>query len=195
VTAVKHICVFCGSSAGDDPRFLDIARRLGSLIAGRGLGLVYGGATVGLMGAVADAVLAGGGHVTGVIPSRLVERELAHHGLPDLRVVASMHERKALMADLADAFIALPGGIGTLEETFEVLTWAQLGLHHKPVGLLDAGGYYGSLLAFLDHAVASRFVRPEHRSMLLVDEDPGRLLDRLASQAPVEIEKWIRSQS
>jgi hypothetical protein len=192
---VKHICVFCGSSAGDDPRFLDLARRLGALIAERGLGLVYGGATVGLMGAVADAALARGGHVTGVIPSRLVERELAHHGLPDLRVVASMHERKALMADLADAFIALPGGIGTLEETFEVLTWAQLGLHHKPIGILDAAGYYAPLLAFLDHAVTSRFVRPEHRSMLLVDEDPGRLVDRLAAQGPVEVEKWIRSQS
>jgi hypothetical protein len=195
VTVVKHICVFCGSSAGNDPRFLDTARRLGSLLADRGLGLVYGGATVGLMGAVADAALERGGHVTGVIPSRLVERELAHHGLPDLRVVASMHERKALMADLADAFVALPGGIGTLEETFEVLTWAQLGLHHKPTGILDAGGYYAPLLAFLDHAVASRFVKPEHRDMLLVDEDPGRLIDRLVSHVPVEVEKWIRSQS
>jgi uncharacterized protein (TIGR00730 family) len=192
---VKHICVFCGSSAGNDPRFLDLARRLGSLMAERGLGLVYGGATVGLMGAVADAALAGGGHVTGVIPSRLVERELAHHGLPDLRVVASMHERKALMADLADAFVALPGGIGTLEETFEVLTWAQLGLHHKPIGILDVAGYYAPLLGFLDHAVASRFVRSEHRGMLLVDEDPDRLLDRLAAHVPVDVEKWIRSQS
>jgi hypothetical protein len=188
---VKHICVFCGSSAGDDPRFLDTARRTGALLAERGLGLVYGGATVGLMGAVADAVLAHGGHVTGVIPSRLVERELAHHGLPDLRVVASMHERKALMADLADGFVALPGGIGTLEETFEVLTWAQLGLHHKPIGILDVAGYYAPLLTFLDHAVASRFVRREHRDMLLVDPDPGRLLDRLAAHVPVDVEKWI----
>jgi hypothetical protein len=188
---VKHICVFCGSSAGDDPRFLETARRTGALLAERGLGLVYGGATVGLMGAVADAVLAHGGHVTGVIPSRLVERELAHHGLPDLRVVASMHERKALMADLADGFVALPGGIGTLEETFEVLTWAQLGLHHKPIGILDVAGYYAPLLTFLDHAVASRFVRREHRDMLLVDPDPGRLLDRLAAHVPVDVEKWI----
>ena len=188
---MKHICVFCGSSAGDDPRFLETARRTGALLAERGLGLVYGGATVGLMGAVADAVLAHGGHVTGVIPSRLVERELAHHGLPDLRVVASMHERKALMADLADGFVALPGGIGTLEETFEVLTWAQLGLHHKPIGILDVAGYYAPLLTFLDHAVASRFVRREHRDMLLVDPDPGRLLDRLAAHVPVDVEKWI----
>jgi hypothetical protein len=188
---VKHICVFCGSSAGDDPRFLETARRTGALLAVRGLGLVYGGATVGLMGAVADAVLERGGHVTGVIPSRLVERELAHHGLPDLRVVASMHERKALMADLADGFVALPGGIGTLEETFEVLTWAQLGLHHKPIGILDVAGYYAPLLTFLDHAVASRFVRREHRDMLLVDPDPGRLLDRLAAHVPVDVEKWI----
>lgn len=188
---MKRICVFCGSSAGDDPRFLDAARRLGALLAERGLGLVYGGATVGLMGAVADAALAHGGHVTGVIPSRLVERELAHHGLPDLRVVASMHERKALMADLADGFVALPGGIGTLEETFEVLTWAQLGLHHKPIGILNVAGYYAPLLTFLDHAVASRFVRREHRDVLLIEHDPGRLLDRLAAHVPVDVEKWI----
>lgn len=188
---MKRVCVFCGSSAGSDAQYLEAARSLGLAIAGRGLDLVYGGAGVGLMAALADAALAAGGHVIGVMPARLVEKELAHARLPDLRVVASMHERKALMADLADAFIALPGGIGTLDETFEILTWAQLGLHEKPCGLLDVAGYYRTLLAFIDHAVTARFVRPEHRAMILVDTEAGRMLDRLQAFRPPRIEKWL----
>lgn len=177
---MRRICVFCGSSGGTDPRHVGAARDLGAELASRGLGLVYGGASVGLMGALADAVLARGGHVTGVLPSALAARELAHSSLQDLRIVSTMHERKAMMADLADAFIALPGGMGTLDETFEILTWAQLGMHAKPVGLLDVAGYYGPLLAFLDHALANGFVRAEHRALLDVAGDPAALLDRLA---------------
>lgn len=177
---MRRICVFCGSSGGTDPRHVEAARALGAELASRGLGLVYGGASVGLMGALADAVLDKGGHVTGVLPSALAARELAHPSLQDLRVVSTMHERKAMMADLADAFIALPGGMGTLDETFEILTWAQLGMHTKPVGLLDVAGYYGPLLTFLDHALAHGFVRAEHRALLDVAGDPAVLLDRLA---------------
>jgi uncharacterized protein (TIGR00730 family) len=177
---MRRICVFCGSSRGTDPRYVDAARALGFELASRGLGLVYGGASVGLMGALADAVLGEGGHVTGVLPSALAARELAHPSLQDLRIVSTMHERKAMMADLADAFIALPGGIGTLDETFEILTWAQLGMHAKPVGLLDVANYYGPLLTFLDHAVAHGFVRAEHRALFDVAGDPVALLDRLA---------------
>lgn len=177
---MRRICVFCGSSRGTDPRHVEAARGLGVELASRGLGLVYGGASVGLMGALADAVLGEGGHVTGVLPSALAARELAHPSLQDLRIVSTMHERKAMMADLADAFIALPGGIGTLDETFEILTWAQLGMHAKPVGLLDVADYYGPLLTFLDHAVAHGFVRAEHRALLDVAGDPVALLDRLA---------------
>jgi uncharacterized protein (TIGR00730 family) len=188
---MQRVCVFCGSSPGADPRYREAARALGALIAKRGLGLVYGGASVGLMGAIADAVLEGGGHVIGVIPSALVSKEIAHQSLPDLRVVATMHERKALMADLSDAFIALPGGIGTLEETFETLTWAQLGLHRRPVGFLDTAGYYHLLLEFLDRGVAARFIKPEHRGLYIVEQDPAALLDQLAAHTPPVIEKWI----
>jgi uncharacterized protein (TIGR00730 family) len=188
---VKRVCVFCGSSNGIDPAYAAAARELGTELARRGLGLVYGGATVGLMGAVADAALAAGGHVTGVIPTQLVEKELAHAGVPDLRVVATMHERKALMAALADAFIALPGGMGTLEEMFEIVTWMQLGLHRKPSGLLDVLGYYQPLLAFLDRAVEARFLRREHRALLMVGSGPGALLDAFASYTPSVTDKWI----
>jgi uncharacterized protein (TIGR00730 family) len=188
---MQRVCVFCGSSPGADGRYGEAARALGSLMAQRGLGLVYGGASVGVMGAVADAVLAGGGHVTGVIPSALVVKEIAHQALPDLRVVATMHERKALMVDLSDAFVALPGGMGTLDETFEVLTWAQLGLHHKPVGFLDTTGYYRPLLEFLDHGIAARFIKPEHRGLYIVEQEPAALLDQLAAYTPPLIEKWI----
>ncbi len=181
---MKRICVFCGASPGNDPRHSEAARALGQAIAARGLELVYGGGSVGLMGMLADAALAGGARVTGVIPQVLQIRELAHRGLSDLRVVGSMHERKALMAELSDGFIALPGGMGTLEELSEVLTWAQLGLHQRPVGLLDAGGYYRPLIAFFDQAVAAGFLRPSHRALLQVADAPAPLLDRLAAWAP-----------
>jgi uncharacterized protein (TIGR00730 family) len=189
---VRRVCVFCGSSVGAQPAYAAGARALGRLLAERGVGLVYGGASVGLMGAVADAALAAGGDVVGVMPRALVDKEVAHAGLADLRVVDTMHARKALMAELADAFVALPGGLGTFEELFEVWTWAQLGLHRKPVALLDVAGFYGPLAAFLDAAVAERFVRPEHRGMLLVEEDPAALLDRLAAYRPPVVDKWIR---
>ncbi|MGH7790590.1 MAG: TIGR00730 family Rossman fold protein [Candidatus Binatia bacterium] len=188
---MQRICVFCGSSPGADPAYAAQADRLGRLLASEGIGLVYGGANVGLMGRLADSALAGGGEVIGVIPQSLVEFEVAHAGLADLRVVASMHERKALMADLADAFIALPGGLGTLDELFEILTWAQLGLHQKPIGVLDVGGYFAPLLALLERAVGARFLAPAHRAMLLVDEDPAALLAACRAYRPPPPFKWI----
>lgn len=188
-----RLCVFCGSSPGARPAYLDAARALGVTLARAGVGLVYGGARVGLMGAVADAALDAGGEVIGVIPQALVEKEVAHGGLTDLRVVASMHERKALMAELADGFIALPGGLGTYEELFEVWTWAQLGLHGKPVALLDVEEFYAPLVAFLDHATEERLVRSEHRSMLLRETDPARLIAQMvAYRAPV-VRKWLNA--
>ena len=192
---MKRVCVFCGSSPGANSQYAELAHRLGVMLARRGLGLVYGGGNVGLMGRLADAVLKAGGHVTGVIPQSLVDLEVAHTGLPDLRIVGSMHERKALMADLADGFIALPGGIGTLEEFCEILTWAQLGLHRKPCGLINAAGYFDHLMAFLDHAVRERFLRPEHRAMVLLESDPTLLLDRFAAYAPPLLPKWIDRSS
>jgi len=188
---VRRVCVFCGSSKGAHPAYLEAAQQMGATLARRGLGLVYGGGRVGLMGAVADAALAEGGEVIGVIPESLMAWEVGHAGLADLRVVGSMHERKALMADLSDAFIALPGGYGTFEEFCETLTWAQLGLHPKPCGLLNVERYYDPLLALFDHAVAARFLRPEHRALVLEDTDPDRLLDRLAAYQPPVREKWI----
>lgn len=188
---MRRICVFCGSSSGRGPAYLHAAEQLGLLMAQRGIGLVYGGASVGLMGAVANAVLAGGGQVTGVIPQALVEREVAHNGLEDLRVVGSMHERKALMADLSDAFVALPGGIGTFEELFEVWTWTQLGTHAKPCGVLNVNGFYSTLGAFLDHVVAEGFLKPVHRTMLQVAQTPADLLDGLARWQPPQETKWI----
>lgn len=179
-----RVCVFCGSATGRGERYVAAARELGTLLAERGIGLVYGGASVGTMGEVADAALASGGEVVGVIPEQLVSRELAHPGLTDLRVVADMHERKALMASLSDGFVALPGGIGTLEELFEVWTWAHLGLHDKPLALLDVAGFYQPLRAFVDHMVTEEFLRPASRDMLLVDADPAALLDRFARYRP-----------
>jgi uncharacterized protein (TIGR00730 family) len=188
---VHRVCVFSGSSPGADLAYRAAARDLGARLAQRGIELVYGGASVGLMGAVADAALEEGGRVVGVIPQSLVDREVAHPGLSDLRVVDSMHERKALMAELADAFVALPGGVGTLEELFEVYTWNQLGLHAKPLGLFNVRGYFDGLVRFLDHAVAERFVTPQHRAMLLVGEDLDELLDGLARwDAPAQ-PKWL----
>jgi uncharacterized protein (TIGR00730 family) len=188
---MHRICVFAGSSPGARPEYGLSAQELGRALARRGLGVVYGGARVGLMGALADTVLAGGGRVTGVIPERLVTKEIAHDGLTELRVVASMHERKAVMNDLADAFIALPGGWGTLEEFFEVLTWAQLGLHRKPCGLLNVHGYFDGLLSFIDHTVDERFVRSHHRAMVLVSSSPDELLRQFDAYVPPVVEKWI----
>jgi uncharacterized protein (TIGR00730 family) len=187
---MKRVCVYCGSSPGNRPDYADLARELGRTLAARGLGLVYGGGHVGLMGTLADAVLAAGGEVTGIIPQRLVDAEVAHHGLTSLEIVGSMHERKARMAELADAFIALPGGFGTLDELFEILTWAQLGLHGKPCGLIDFDGYYAPLVTWADSAVRAGFVRPAHRKLLMVDTDIARLLDRLADHDPTPVSKW-----
>ena len=173
---MKRLCVFCGANSGHDPRYGEAAAALGRGIAQAGLGLVYGGASIGLMGAVADAALAKGGEVIGVIPQTLVAREVAHHGLSDLRVVTSMHERKALMADLSDGFIALPGGVGTLEELFEVWTWSHLGLHRKPCGLLDVAGFYSGLGRFIDHVQQEGFLRDGVRNMLLMAEDPTQMI-------------------
>ena len=189
---VRRVCVFCGSATGARPAYRRAAARLGVGLARRGVGLVFGGGSVGLMGVVADAALAAGGEVTGVIPRRLARKEVAHAGLTRLRVVPSMHARKAAMADLADAFVAMPGGLGTLEELSEVLTWAQLGLHAKPCALLDVAGYWRPLVRLLDHAVEERFVRPEHRRLLLVERSPGRLLDRLGRwRPPPRRRRWI----
>jgi uncharacterized protein (TIGR00730 family) len=187
----RRLCVFCGSSAGRDPAYRQLAEALGRALAERGIGVVYGGGHVGLMGVVADAAMAAGGEVVGVIPQALLDREIGHRGLTDLRVVGSMHERKALMAELADGFVALPGGIGTLEELFEMWTWAQLGLHAKPCGVLDAGGFYGPLLAFLDHQVAAGFVRPAHRAMLISADTPGALLAAFETYRAPEVPKWV----
>lgn len=190
--AMKRVCVFCGSSHGSRPEYRAATEELVCSLARRGLGLVFGGGGIGLMKVMADAGLQVGLEIIGVIPEALVAKELAHRGLSDLRIVRSMHERKALMAELADAFIALPGGFGTLEELCEVLTWAQLGLHRKPSGLLNVAGYFDPLLAFFDHALAERFLRPEHRAMVLVDSDPETLLDHLATFQPPDLDKWIQ---
>ena len=180
----RRICVFCGASAGRDSRYATAAATVGRTLAERGIEVVYGGGRLGLMGIVADAALAAGGRVTGVIPADLVDRELAHGGLTELRVVDTLHQRKAVMAELSDGFVALPGGLGTLEELAEVLSWAQLELHAKPVGALDVGGYFASLIAFLDHATSEGFVGPRQRELLLVDADLDRLLERFAAWRP-----------
>jgi uncharacterized protein (TIGR00730 family) len=177
-TVKGKLCVFTGSRHGALPQYAGAVKQLAGDLVARGFGLVYGGGNVGLMNVIAEAVLQSGGHVTGVIPNSLVSQEVAHQGLSELRVVHSMHERKALMAELSDGFIALPGGIGTMEEFFEVLSWAQLGLHDKPCGLLNVSGYYDSLIQFLDHAVAQDFIKPKHRALMIVEEQPGKLLDR-----------------
>ncbi len=189
---MKSVCVYCGSNEGRLPVYAEAARSLGRALVERGLGLVYGGASVGIMGVIADTVLGLGGRVTGVMPEAIVRKEVAHRGLTELHVTSSMHERKMKMAELSDAFVALPGGIGTLEEIFEAWTWAQLGLHAKPCGLLNVAGYYDGLIAFLDHTVAERFVKEANRSMLIVSDDPSDLLDRFAAYRAPVVEKWIR---
>jgi uncharacterized protein (TIGR00730 family) len=189
---MMRLCVFCGSSKGTRTLFAEAARQLGEQMAGRGLGLVYGGGHIGLMGVLADAVLAGGGEAVGVIPRALVERELAHNRLTARHVVDTMHQRKALMADLAGAFAALPGGFGTADELFEILTWAQLGLHAKPIGLLNVAGFFDPLLAWIERTVEEGFLRAEHRHLLIVRDEPAALLDALGSYRPAaEIPKWI----
>jgi len=190
---MPSICVFCGSSIGGRAEYAGAARRLGTILARRGLELVFGAGHVGLMGVLADAVLAAGGRAVGVIPQALVEKELAHGRLTELHVVDSMHSRKALMAERADAFVALPGGFGTADELFEVLTWAQLGIHAKPIGLLDVAGFFAPLLAWAQHAVGERFLRPEHLTLLHVATEPEQLLDRLlAPRATAEVlPKWL----
>ncbi len=191
---MKRVCVFCGSSTGSPSLYQEAAQRMGDAIVRRGLGLVYGGGGIGLMKVVADAVLAKNGEVIGVMPRSLTAKEAAHEGLADLRVVGSMHERKALMADLSDAFIALPGAYGTLDEYCEVLTWAQLGLHRKPCGLLNVAGFYDQLIAHFDRLVAEAFLSPVNRSLVLEARDPESLLDALARyQSPVK-ERWIEKE-
>ena len=186
---MKRVCVFCGSNSGARPEYGDAARMLAGVMARRGLGLVYGGGNVGLMGMLADSMLQAGGEVIGVIPQSLVAKEVAHHGVTELRIVDTMHQRKALMNELSDAFIARPGGFGTLDEFFEILTWSQLGIHGKPSGLLNVSGYYDSLLAMLDHAVAEQFLRSAHRALVIADTDADSLVQRLVS-----CRNWVQAE-
>ena len=188
---LETICVFCASSPGADPRYVAAAQTFGELLARSRRRIVYGGGNTGLMGALADSALAAGGEVIGVMPRHLVDREVAHTGLTRLDIVTSMHERKARLAEMADGFVALPGGLGTLEELTEIWTWGQLGLHRKPYGLLNVADYYGSLLAFLDHAVAERFIRPEHRAILRVADEPAALLAAMEAAPPPAMPKWL----
>ena len=190
---MKSVCVFCGSQSGEDPAYEETARALGETLAAMGIELVYGGGHVGLMGAIADAALAAGGEVTGVMPRALVDREIAHTGLTRLHVVGSMHERKAMMSELSEGFVALPGGSGTLEEFFEVLTWAQLGEHGKPCGLLNVAGYYDPLLAVFDHMVDQGFLHEKHRAMVLVETEPTAMLAMFEEYRPPKTTKWIDS--
>jgi uncharacterized protein (TIGR00730 family) len=193
VSEIRRLAVFCGSNPGASPEYVEGARALGKLLCERGIGIVYGGSSVGLMAALADTMLDDLGDIIGVIPRMLVEREVANKALTDLRIVGSMHERKAMMAELADGFIALPGGIGTLEEFFEIWTWGQLGMHQKPCGLLNVAGYFDPLLEFLDHAVAEKFVREVHRAMVIVESDPAVLLSRFEAYEPPRVVKWINA--
>lgn len=188
---MNRICVYCGSSPGARIEYDQQARKLGQLLAERNIGLVYGGASVGIMGAVANATLEAGGEVIGVIPRFLDQKEIAHKQLTEIKVVNSMHERKMLMSELSDGFMALPGGIGTLEEFFEILTWAQLGMHQKPCGLLNVNQYFRHLIDFLDHSVEERFIKKINRSMILVEEHPQQLLQRFADYTPPRVKKWI----
>jgi uncharacterized protein (TIGR00730 family) len=188
---INALCLYCGSSPGNDPAFQQAARHFGATLAERQIRLVFGGGSVGLMGVAANACLAAGGEVIGVIPKLLMDKEVGHHGLTELHVVANMHERKAMMTDLADGFVALPGGYGTLDELFEALTWLQLGYHQKPVGLLNVGGFFDHLIAFLDLARDQRFLRALHRDSLNVDADFNRLIDKMAASEAPDAGKWL----
>lgn len=191
MSKLKSVCVFCGSSMGLKPTYQLAAQAMGKTLAQQEIELVYGGGNVGLMGEIADAVLAAGGKVTGVMPEALVAKEIAHTGLTKLHIVGSMHERKALMSDLSDAFVALPGGYGTLDEFCEMVTWTQLGLQQKPCGLLNVDGYYDNLIAMFDRAVSEQFLRQENRQLVLEEQDPHRLLNLLANYQPITVKKWI----
>jgi len=188
---IRNICVYCGSSPGENPMYSSAASGLARELHNRGISLVFGGGAVGVMGIVADAMLDLGGEVIGVIPKALAKKEVAHYGLSELRVVTSMHERKAMMAELADGFIALPGGWGTLEEIFEMLTWAQLGFHEKPCGLLNVGGYYDNLVAFLENSFAQKFVKELYRPLLMTSDQPSALLDQFATYKAPKVRKWM----
>jgi uncharacterized protein (TIGR00730 family) len=190
---MKRICVFCGSSAGEDPRYLDAADRFGNILAREGIELVYGGSRVGMMGRLAAATLQAGGKVVGVIPGAVMNRELAHQELTELRVVRSMHERKSEMAELSDAFVALPGGLGTLEAFCELLTWGQLGLHRKPCAILNVGGYFQPLVGFFDHMTQEGYMGRAHRDMVLVEEDPEALVRRMREYQPPSTPQWIEA--
>jgi uncharacterized protein (TIGR00730 family) len=187
----RRVCVFCGSSAGNREAYTTAAKSVAQSLVSQGVGIVYGGGRTGLMGALADAALSAGGEITGIMPRHLVAKEVAHSGLTELRIVGSMHERKALMAELSDAFIALPGGFGTLEEFCEVLTWTQLGLYRKPCGILNVAGYFDHLLALFDHAVTERFLRPIHRGIVIAGSDPESLITQLLQYEPPVVDKWI----
>lgn len=191
MTAINSICIYCGSSPGRLDAYATAALSLAESLVSRNIRLVYGGASIGIMGMVADQVLKLGGEAVGVIPKALAHKEVAHHQLTELHVTQSMHERKMLMAELSDGFIALPGGIGTLEELFEIWTWAQLGFHHKPCGLLNVEGYYDALIQFLDHVMAEQFVKAHHHAMLMVESNPDALLDRYASYQPPAVKHWL----
>jgi uncharacterized protein (TIGR00730 family) len=195
VPELRSVCLYAGSSPGADPAYAQAAAELATLLARRGIAITYGGASVGLMGVLADAALEAGGEVVGILPRALGAREIGHPGLTRLELVGSMHERKARMAELSDAFVALPGGVGTLEEVVEALTWTMLGIHLKPVGLLNVGGYYDLLEAFLDRARGERFLKPEHRALLLSDADPATLVERLTTWAPVHASRWTPAET
>jgi hypothetical protein len=191
MTKINSICIYCGSSPGRIEAYGTAAHVLAAALVSRNIRLIYGGAGIGIMGMVADQVLKLGGQAIGVIPKALAHKEVAHPNLTELHVTQSMHERKMLMAELADGFIALPGGIGTLEELFEIWTWAQLGFHQKPCGLLNVAGYYDALISFLDHVAAEQFVKPHHRAMLMVEADPQLLLDRYVNYQPPAVKHWV----
>jgi uncharacterized protein (TIGR00730 family) len=195
MSKLRRICVYCGSNAGNDPAHRAAAHDLGAFLAHSGIGLVYGGGNVGLMGAVADGALSQNGEVIGVIPKSLMEKELGHGGVTELHVVTSMHERKQMMVDLSDGFIALPGGFGTLDELFETLTWLQLSFHDKPVGLLNVGGFFDGLIEFIDHMSRSGFLKPEHARCVLVANDPTLLLAAMESFRPPDLGKWIEKMA